>query len=827
MKKTVFFLKTIFVWFAVTTIQAQQLITFDSIPNRNSSDYYLCKVKFANEPDSEFRDANVLQTRAKEASEDPEGAYYGTLRGFTASWVAFESDFTNNVVVEISKRDGTPITKAMVRPVGDAQPATITNGKAYVTFTEPANVNVDINGQMEDNYTGYGYNGAKVHTISLFANPIFNAPTGTDVKVLQTNEDIRTIDRTQYSKIVFAPGVHDVGLSYKIHSHETYFIPGDAIVKGTMHPKDAWGNSASKNFKVYGSGTFSSEHIVRHPDDDDNKSVKPFTYQAEGAHLEGFVVVDPAFHTFNMNHTGDPNNINIYKNLKILAWRINSDGINAFKNSEVSDCFFRVQDDAFYYGVENVNQHDNTVWNDANGAVLFLQNIVDGSTSTFRDVKVIYHRAHWHWWNGGRIVSMRQFRDNKSISNVTIKNIFVEDPLPAFPPFYATMDANATGTEMTLNNIVFENIQQEHDGVVTNLPNDKTKPQNTLKGYTNQLWENITFKNCYFNGKTLTSFADGDFYTENVDSTTVVFLADKLTNITSPEEVTPYKTATVTIDYFASETRDLQAFIQLNRSPWTSYGSKRVTINPGSGTESLSFEIDANIPLENDAYKIVVNLLPVGLGWPDRLDEKVAFNIDAVEGNDELINVTAPQQISPNETITVNVDYFAKEIIDLRVFIKANNLPSQEFGSKRVTINPGFGSESLPFQVDANITVENGPYKIVTNLLPVGLGWPDRLDQKIINNISVDVSAQKSLSTIDMDKDNFTIFPNPTRNNASITSSFTLKKIKIYSLSGRLIFEKKVNAKECDINLSGYAKGVYFIEASNNSIQSVNRLILE
>jgi hypothetical protein len=506
---------------------AQELIVFKDIPGRETSDHYQCRVKFESEADSAWRNVFVLQTRAKEKAEDPENAYYDILRGFTASWIAFESDFKGDkVVVEISKKDGSSISKAMVRPVGDASPAQIINGKAYVTFAEPANINLDINGQMEDNYTGFGYSGPKVHSITLFANPVFPVPDVNDpsVRVLQPNEDINSLDRASWQTIVFAPGVHDIGMPFQILSNEVLYIPGDAVVHGTIHPLNAWGNSASKFFKVYGSGTLSGENIVRAPSDDANIATKPFTRQAEGTHLEGFVIADPAFHTFNMNHSsGNLANPNIYKNLKILAWRVNSDGINAFRNSEVSDCFFRVQDDAFYYGASNVNQHDNVVWNDANGAVLFLQNILDGSTSTFRDVKVIYHRAHWHWWSGGRIVSFRERPTGVTISNVTVKNILVEDPLPAFPPFYATMIDDPGGVNITLNNILIENVYQEHDGVSTSLDGVRGKPQNTMIGVPSQVWENIRFKDCYFNGTILTSFEDGNFYKEYVDLNTVIF----------------------------------------------------------------------------------------------------------------------------------------------------------------------------------------------------------------------------------------------------------------------------------------------------------------
>jgi hypothetical protein len=642
-------------------VSAQQLITYDNIPGRQESDHYNCRVKLVNEPDSAWRDVFVLQTEGKDNGDI---GYYPNIRGWTASWIAFESDFNgDDVIVEISKKDGSPITQTMVRPESEAAPASISNGKAYVIFSEPTNINVDINGQMENNYTGYGYTGPDVHTISLFANPVFNVPDINDpgVRVLLPGEDINTIDRNTWDTIIFAPGVHDIGMPFQILSNETLFIPGDALVKGNIHPVDAWGSNASQNWSVYGSGTISNEDMVRDPNDKSN-IFRTFANQAEGIRLEGFVVADPVFHTFNINNSGGVNGAtNVYKNLKILAWRLNSDGINAYRNSEVSDCFFRVQDDAFYYGQVNVNQHDNVVWNDANGAALFLQNVQDGSTCTFEDVTVIYSRAYWHWWDGGRIISMRTRVPGKIIKNVHVKNIIVEDPLPAFPPFYGTMQLqnenespDNPNADIELENIVFENIYQAHDGVITALDNVQGKPRNTLVGLDpNRPFENILFKNCYFNGVILNCFEDGDFLISDVDESTVVFNenADTILQINAPDVVSPDEAVEVTVDFALSQQRDITAFIQLDSPPWTNYGQVSTTASACDTSTSLNFTVQSDIPIANDAYKIVVALLPVGGTWSDRIDDSSILDVDAV---DDLSIINQPKQeliIYPNPSV--------------------------------------------------------------------------------------------------------------------------------------------------------------------------------
>ncbi|MFC1761105.1 Ig-like domain-containing protein [Planctomycetota bacterium] len=497
---------------------ARQLIVYNTIPGRGPSDQYICRLRQVGR--STWQDAFVLQTICKHNSKDDPGGsdngYFQHLDGWSASWISFEFEATA-VEVEIAKANGGSIQKAMVRPVASAHAATIKDGKAYITIDNPANLNVDINGQMEDRYTGHGYKGPPVHTISIFANPIIPVPTaGPGVVVLQPGEDIQALNRNAWHTIIFAPGIHEIGTPFEIRSNEVLYIPGDAIVKGTIHPI----SYVSELWTVYGSGTLSTEDIAWQTGARYNK---PFTNATQGAHLEGFVVADPPHHTFNMWHSGDATKKNIYKNLKVFGWRKNGDGINAFRNSQISGCFFRVQDDTFYYGA-NVQIHDNVVWNDANGAVLFLTK--GHPASYFRDITVIYHRAFWHYWGGGRVISMRDTTPGgNDIVDVLIQNVLVEDPYPAFAPFFGTVGEGSGSLNM--ENIVIENVHQEHPAVGKINSSFGNQPVNTLIGLDNERrFKNITFKNCYYNGQWLGSLEHGDFLHQYVDKSSVQFVVD-------------------------------------------------------------------------------------------------------------------------------------------------------------------------------------------------------------------------------------------------------------------------------------------------------------
>lgn len=535
MGRFVYFFITLFLTTGSYFVRAQQLKTFDNIPGRNPSDYFQCRVREVGS--DQWHNAFVMQTKSKNPIPDEKdengnttvsgNGYTKQLKGWTASWIAFEFSGTS-VEVEISLKSGisirgdNEITVAMVRPAADASAAVIKDGKAYVTINKYANINVDINGQMEDQYTGMDYTdngGAPIHTISIFANPFYHVPDTTNSKVhaLSPGETIPA-DRSQWDTIYFQPGVHDIGTPFTMRSNDVFYIPGDAVVHGTIHPVDAWGINASKNVTVYGSGTLSCEEVPR---DKGKKYNKAFTYQGEAWRLEGFVVADPANHTFNMNSSNPNGNPNIYENLKILGWRVNGDAINAFRNSQIRNCFFRTQDDVFYYGGNDVIIEDCVTWNDFNGAVLYLtKGAQTFDESCFKNIDVIYHRAGWHYWDGGRVISFRDRNPGNVIKNVQIKNVLVEDPYPAFPPFYGYINDNGDNSPLEYENIVIENVIQKYPGVSSTKDSQYGKPRNTLLGLDeSRKFSNITFKNCYYNGKWLHSFEDGDFlqqYTSNI-----------------------------------------------------------------------------------------------------------------------------------------------------------------------------------------------------------------------------------------------------------------------------------------------------------------------
>ena len=63
--------------------------------------------------------------------------------------------------------------------------------------------------------------------------------------------------------LYFLPGLHDVGLDFLIRANRSYYIPGEAVVYGTMNNDKVWEDG--HDIHIYGHGTLSGDKLP-HPD---------------------------------------------------------------------------------------------------------------------------------------------------------------------------------------------------------------------------------------------------------------------------------------------------------------------------------------------------------------------------------------------------------------------------------------------------------------------------------------------------------------------------------------------------------------------------------
>lgn len=93
------------------------------------------------------------------------------------------------------------------------------------------------------------------------------------------------------------------------------------------------------------------------------------------------------------------------------------------------------------------------------------------------------------------------------------------------------------------------------------------------------------------------------------------------------------------------------------------------------------------------------------------------------------------------------------------------------------------------------------------------------------DNITLTTTA--TLSTKDFQEIGVSMYPNPVSSTAFIKSNTGLENITLYSLTGKLLLDKKVSSNEYNLDVSSFAKGVYFLGVTNSKGKSVSKLIVQ
>ncbi len=491
------------------------LYVYDAVLGGTASDQYAIRVRTAGT--DTWNDTFAQITRAKVASD--QDAYWDILDSWSNTYVNFET--SDAVDVEVSRVDGTPISKAAAHPAAKASAVSVTDGKAYVTLPGPCQIALDIDGQMDDQDTGLlasgggaRYSGPPIHTVTVFANPLLQTrPDPTDPSVYTVQPGTTPPDTGAWTTLYFLPGIHQVGLGYVLHASKSYYIPGDAVVHGTFHNHDG---TDTHDIHVFGYGTITGEDLV-HPDYVQPPPPDPTVYGtiymlgARNTTIEGVTIIDPAYHAVIVSSLYTAGQPTTFQWLKILGWRKNGDGINPFNNGLVQDSFIRTQDDGSY--ANGLGIHRVVYWNDANGSA-FVLSALPNSALSIDDNDIIYARAWYNKWSGGRIFNMRGMGGGAAGAGVVFSNIRLEDTRPTLQAFFIAMADDPpylTGSERTagaLSGVVFRDISLAASSII---------------GEPDILWgsdiapiQNLTFDNLTIGGAPVT---DAAHFQANADVT--------------------------------------------------------------------------------------------------------------------------------------------------------------------------------------------------------------------------------------------------------------------------------------------------------------------
>jgi hypothetical protein len=491
---------------------ADGLFVYPPVPGLAASEHYKVRVCDA-VTSSEWQSAFAFETKCKDGANTKEG-YYDHLAGWTHTYVNFET--VGAVEIEIARANGQPIKTAAVHPLRKASACSVKEGKVFVRLDQPCLVAVDIDGQMDAQDTGKGYKGPPIHTISLFANPsLVGKPKPDDLGVLTVKPGEKPPSDGPWTTLYFLPGVHDLGLAFPLHANRNYYIPGDAMVYGTLS-NTKWGDG--HHIRIFGHGTLSgartkhAKYVVPAISEKDHGRYRPIELiGTTDTRVEGITIADSANHSLMLispYKEGHPNEVMW---TKIFTWRANGDGINPFGNTRIEDCFIRTQDDSLY--VNGLGIRRTVLWNDANGSSFVLSGVPELTDRQLvvEDCDVIYARAKWNKWSGGRVFNMRGEGGGEAGSGVIFRNINIEDPRPTLQQFFICMtmpEPYSKDAEKRkagdLAGILFQNISIAAPSVLG-------EPQ-ILWGQSDARIRKLTFDNLTIGGKRVNS---ADFFKTN------------------------------------------------------------------------------------------------------------------------------------------------------------------------------------------------------------------------------------------------------------------------------------------------------------------------
>jgi len=346
------------------------------------------------------------------------------------------------VEVEIAAKNGFKIAnkdffKATVYPPQKASVATMVDGKVYFTVSNPCQLVIDINGQMDDYNAAINPIGAPVHAISFFANPVIKKPslTGTRVRYIEVGTDsaaMRQISSSSYDTLCFRPGVFNAGKDFKLYPGKVYYFPGDAMVYGNINNLGVPTGGYSKNgesIRVFGYGTISLAKIP-HPSYVPNATGSYKGFEIENGlnwRFSGVTIADPSNHS--VYTIGGSNGLFTWT--KVISWRANGDGIGGYE--PVTDCFIRTQDDCSYAKGYKARC---TFWKDANAALFHLATITENEVNPviIEDCDVIYARLRDAvGLNGGGFQQRGEGTAGQRNVNVIFRNFRIHDKLTNMP----------------------------------------------------------------------------------------------------------------------------------------------------------------------------------------------------------------------------------------------------------------------------------------------------------------------------------------------------------------------------------------------------------
>ncbi len=389
------------------------------------------------------------------------------------SWVSFS--FTNRITVSITVPGG-EVSSCRVLPSSRRIVPFWKGNRAEFVIDRPGQFSVEINDRP-------------AHPLLVFANPLeIDPPKPGDPDV-----------------VYFGPGVHDLNKPLRITSGQTVYLAGGAYVRGRIVGSNA------ANARIMGRGILSGETLsgTKQP------LIDIQSWDTHGFLLEGITLINAPHYNIDL-----PGRNNTVRNVKLISWLFNTDGISIGQDGVVEDCFLKVNDDALKLYFSGMTVRRCVIWQMENGAPFQLSWNMPDSQSGFyvRDCDVI--RVEHKWDNDNEAVFCSIHGGAAHMRNYLFENIRVENAhwrllnLLIKPNEFAPPDRLGQLSDITFRNITVHG---------------RLKKSSSIKGWNeNHRISDVTFENLRINGRFIRNARQGHIKVDPDTTRNIRFLPNAM-----------------------------------------------------------------------------------------------------------------------------------------------------------------------------------------------------------------------------------------------------------------------------------------------------------
>ncbi|VGO13330.1 Dextranase [Pontiella desulfatans] len=423
---------------------------------------------------------NTMYTHYSEPNltpgEDGDGVT-GVLDNRSMSFVQYA--FTGEIDVEVTKLYGTTAPRVEIQPKAYGINPYFFDGRTVrfkLSNVDDRTEYISVNFVSADNQDDDGSGGKDIKNgLMLFGDaPETDVPNTNAAGVVVYSPSVSEAALASADLIYFPPGVHDLQARYPAnprmssmpigkHGQEVY-AAGGAFIKGAIHA------NGKDDLRIYGRGIFTGQHLWWHAIRDESGTKDGFMefMGSDDGRYEGVIVENPTHHTWPSAKR------NTYRNVKVIGWASNHDGLRPGGGSLIDAVFLKTSDDLDYARDLHTGQNS-VIWPMRNGAFgqLGWNNLGTGYT-TYTNLYFI--NPEWHSYNRNRGVIGSVLNQGVNQESNVLENIYCENNLSLLANVTIEYDGGTAWDpgnpgeikDFTFRNIIIESFTAANGGIVKN-----------------------------------------------------------------------------------------------------------------------------------------------------------------------------------------------------------------------------------------------------------------------------------------------------------------------------------------------------------------------